>query len=92
MYVLSTDIEGSTGAFALDDDYGSKVVYFFKEYDDADRYLGLLEAENYIPMKVIEIDDDVAIKACESYNHMYAIITPDDVVIPPRENVVYKKN
>jgi hypothetical protein len=92
MYILSPDKEGESGAFAVDDDYGVKVVYLFQEYDDADRYLGLLEAENYPPMKVVEVENQVAIRACEMYNHRYVVIKPDDVVIPPRENVTYRKN
>ena len=92
MYILSADIEGDSGAFAVDDDYGLKVIYFFEEYDDAESYLGLLEAEDYPPMKVVEIENDVAIKACDVYNHRYVVIKPDDVVIPPRENAVYSKD
>ena len=92
MYILSADIEGESGAFAVDDDYGLKVIYFFEEYDDADRYLGLLEAEDYPIMKVVEIEDDVAIKACTVYNHRYVVIKPDDVVIPPKLNALYSKD
>ena len=32
---------------------------------------------------VIEIDKDLAIKACEMYNYNYSVITPNDIVIPP---------
>ena len=92
MYILSADTDGESGAFAVDDDYGLKVIYFFEEYDDADRYLGLLEAEDYPSMKVVEIENEVAIKACDVYNHRYVVIKPDDVVIPPRENAVYSKD
>jgi hypothetical protein len=91
MYVLSSDTEGAAGAFAVDDDFGMKVIYFFTEYDDADRYLGLLEAEDYPPMKIMEFENDVAIKACELYNYKYVVIKPEDVVIPPREYAVHKK-
>lgn len=92
MYILSADSEGDSGAFAVDDDYGLKVIYFFEEYDDAERYLGLLEAEDYPPMKVVDIENDVAIKACKMYNHRYVVIKPDDVVIPPKLNVTLSKD
>jgi len=92
MYILSDDIEGESGAFAVDDDYGLKVIYFFEEYDDAEGYLGLLEAEDYPPMKVVQIENDVAIKACTVYNHRYVVIKPDDVVFPPKLNVIYSKD
>jgi hypothetical protein len=84
MYILSADNGEDTGAFAVEDDYGLKVIYFFEEEDDAERYLGLLEAEDYPAMKIIEIDRDVAIKACQLYNYRYVVIKPDDFVIPPR--------
>lgn len=84
MFILSSDNEENPGAFALDDDYGTKVIYFFEEEDDADRYLGLLEADDYPPMKVVEIEKDVAIKACKLYNYKYVIIKTDDFLIPPK--------
>ena len=34
-------------------------------------------------MSTIEIDKDLAIKACEMYNYNYSVITPNDIVIPP---------
>jgi hypothetical protein len=92
MYILSADTEHESGAFAVEDDFGIKVIYFFTDYDDADRYLGLLEAEDYPPMKVLEVENEVAIKACEMYNYKYAVIKSEDVVITPRGNVVFKKN
>ena len=56
----------------------------FEDYDDAERYAGLLHADDYPEMSVIEIDDDVTIRTCEVYGYKYVIITPDDFVIPPR--------
>ena len=37
-------------------------------------------------MIVIEVDGRLAIRTCRMYNYKYAIITPDDIVIPPRSN------
>jgi hypothetical protein len=37
-------------------------------------------------MDVVEVDDELAIKTCKHYNYKYAVITPDDIVIPPRLN------
>jgi hypothetical protein len=34
-------------------------------------------------MHVIEIEDEVIIKTCESYGYQYTIITENDIVIPP---------
>lgn len=73
------------GAYAVRDSYGDKTLYFFQDEDDAERFLGLLEAEDYQDMEVVEIDPELAIKTCHEYNYKYAIITPDDFVIPPRK-------
>ena len=36
-------------------------------------------------MEVVEVDEDVAIKACEVYNYKYTVITANDIVIPPEQ-------
>jgi hypothetical protein len=36
-------------------------------------------------MEVVEVDPELAINTCHQYNYKYAIITPDDFVIPPRK-------
>ncbi len=33
----------------------------------------------------VEVDDELAIKTCKMYNYKYAVITPDDIVIPPKD-------
>ena len=38
-------------------------------------------------MKVIEVDDDIMIKTCELHGHRYTVITANDVVIPPEDEV-----
>ena len=68
------------------DDDGERSLYLFEEEDDALRYGGLLEAEDYPPMDVVEIPNELAIQTCMVYNYNYVIITEDDFVIPPREN------
>ena len=42
---------------------------------------------DYPKMKVIEIEDDIMIKTCELHGHKYAIITPDDIIVPPDEGM-----
>ena len=37
-------------------------------------------------MEVVEVDEDVAIKACEMYNYKYTIVTPNDFVMPPLQD------
>lgn len=86
MYILAISGKEDQGAYAVIDDDGEQAVYFFEEEDDAERYAGLLEAEDYPPMSVVEIDPDLAIKTCEYHDYNYVIITNNDFVIPPRND------
>jgi hypothetical protein len=36
-------------------------------------------------LSVVEVDDELALKACDAYNYKYAVIGPEDIVIPPEE-------
>ena len=58
----------------------------FEEEDDAERYKLMLESDEDSKMNVIEIDDALAIMTCKRYNYKYAVITPNDIVIPPKVN------
>lgn len=85
MYMI-TPYGDEDGAYAVANDYGERTLYFFQDEEDAERFVGLLEAdEEDLEMEVVEIDPELAIKACHQYNYKYAIITPDDFVIPPRK-------
>ena len=86
MYILTIKGKEQEGAYAVSDDDGERSLYLFEEEDDALRYGGLLEAEDYPPMDVVEIPNELAIQTCMVYNYKYVIITEDDFVIPPREN------
>ena len=83
MYML-TPYGDEDGAYAVVNKYGDKTLYFFQDEDDAERFVGLLEADDHPEMEVVEIDPELAIKTCHKYNYKYAIITPDEFVIPPR--------
>ena len=39
-----------------------------------------------------EVDEEVAIKACEVYNYKYSIISTNDFVIPPKQDDSVQKN
>jgi hypothetical protein len=86
MYLLTLKGRKEDGAYAVSDRYGEKVLFFFEDEDDAVRYaLMLKDDEEYNKeMEVIEVDDDLAIKTCKTYNYKYAVITPDDIVVPPK--------
>lgn len=89
MYMLASNNRTNPGAFAVEDEMGRKTIYLFEQEDDAQRYLGLLEADDYPSMKLVEIEEELAIKSCERYNYFYQVITPDDILIPPRQNAIY---
>ncbi len=92
MFILTIRGQEEEGAYAVADQDGERALYMFEEEDDAIRYGGLLEAEDYPPMTVVEVEDQLAIKTCNVYNYRYVIISEDDFVIPPRENDFIQKN
>ena len=61
-----------------------KVLFLFEEEDDAERYAMQLEDSEEAEMDVVEVDDALAIMTCKRYNYKYAVVTPNDIVIPPR--------
>jgi len=83
MFLLTEKDKKEEGAYAVKDKYGSKVLFMFEEEDDAQRYLCMLEELDYPEMEVTEVNPQVAIMACDHLDYNYAIITPDDIVIPP---------
>ena len=84
MFLLTLRDKKEEGAYAVDDGYGDKVLFLFEQEDDAERYAMMLELEKDgdKEMDVIEVDDDLAIKTCRMHNYKYAVITPNDIVIP----------
>jgi hypothetical protein len=86
MFLLTLKDRKDDGAYAVQDQYGEKVLFLFEEEDDAVRYALMLEddEEYQKEMEVVEVDDELAIKTCKTYNYKYAVITPDDIVIPPK--------
>lgn len=73
------------GVYSVINEFGDHVIYMFEEEDDAERYLGLLEASEDVPeLRVLEFNPEVIIKVCEDRGYKYTIIKPDDIVVPPR--------
>ena len=83
MFLLTLKDRKDDGAYAVQDQHGHKVLFLFEEEDDAVRYAMMLEENGCPEMHVIEIEDDVMINTCEIHDYRYAIITPNDIVIPP---------
>ena len=87
MYLLTLRDKKDDGAYAVQDKYGHKVLFLFEEEDDAERYLGLLweNDDNHKKLNVVEVDDELAMKACDAYNYKYCVIKSEDIVIPPKQ-------
>ena len=86
MYLLTLKHRQDDGAYAVLNRYGEKVLFMFEEEDDAERYAMMLNDDEDANLNVIEIEDKVAIQTCKLYNYKYAVITPNDIVVPPPKN------
>jgi len=87
VFLLTLKDRKDDGAYAVQDKKGNKVLFLFEEEDDADRYAMMLaEEEDDVEMDVVEVDGALAIRTCRMYNYKYAVITPNDIVIPPKLN------
>jgi hypothetical protein len=92
MFILALKEKEDEGAYSVESDDGEKALYLFEDRDDAERYIGLLEADDHPQMTTVEIEDEKAIKTCEMYGYHYVIITPNEFVIPPRKNDFVQTN
>ena len=88
MWLLTLRDRRSEGAYAVHDENGDKVLFMFESQDDAERYAMMVEEDDIKPksMDVIEIAGELAIRTCKMYNYKYAVITPDDFVMPPKND------
>jgi hypothetical protein len=84
MFLLTLKDRKDDGAYAVQNRYGEKVLFLFEDEDDAERYAMMLEDQEETEMDVVEVDDELAIMTCKRYNYKYAVVTPDDIVIPPK--------
>ena len=85
MYILALQGKENEGAYAVNTDKDKPLVYMFLDNDDAVRYAGLLEAEDFPEMSVVEVSDREIIQTCVAHGHEYYVVTPDDIVVPPRD-------
>ena len=69
-----------------------KVLFFFEEQSDAERYAMMLETENDEPVEPVEVDPDLAIKTCIVKGVNYVVITKDDLVVPPLSSMILFEN
>ena len=89
MFILTIHGKETEGAYSVQDDEGEHILYLFEEEDDAVRYAMMLEDSGSPKMHVIEVEDEVMSKTCESHDYNFAVITPNDIVVPPSTNHDY---
>ena len=92
MFLLTLKDRKDDGAYAIHNRHGDKVLVLFEEEDDAARYALQLEDQEETEMEVVEVDGELAIKTCKLYNYKYAVVTPNDIVIPPKLNDNFSEN
>ena len=84
MFILTLKDKKEQGADAVQDGYGNHVLFLFEEEDDAERYAMMLHEQDDKEMDLVEVEDELALRTCKMYNYKYSIITPNDIVIPPK--------
>ena len=83
MFVLTLE-NHADGVYSVFDEDKNRVIPIFQLFDDAERYLTMLEdITEYPSMRVVEMEDHVIIAACQDRGQKFSIITPDDFIIPP---------
>ena len=93
MFLLTLKDKKDDGAYAVSDDFGEKVLFLFEQEDDAVRYAMMMReiaGNEETPMDVVEVDAELAIRTCKVYNYKYAVITPNDFVMPPKNDNISK--
>lgn len=86
MHILTIKGKEEKGAYSVSDEIGEKVLYIWEEEDDAIRFAMMLENEGYPKMDIVEVEEEMLIKTCETHDYSYTIITKNDFVIPPEKN------
>ena len=82
MFVLTDKKTG--GIYAVNSKDLSKTVTVFEDSDDAERYVGLLQADDYDEdLEVTEVDQDVIAINCNTYGYTYSVVKKDDLIVPP---------
>jgi hypothetical protein len=82
MFVLTDKKSG--GVYAVNNNDDVKTVHMFQQKEDAQRYMHLLEANDYSQqLDLMEIDVDAVAINCEKFGYQYSIVSKNDLIIPP---------
>lgn len=88
MYILCLKGKEDEGAYAISNKTGDRILLMFEEEDDAVRYAGLLEADDFAPLVAVEVDTQGMIEMCDRSGYEYTVVSPDELIIPPSTNLL----
>lgn len=88
MYVIGMERDGNQGAYSITNEYDEQVILLFDMYEDAERYLGMLNEMdikeiNFENLSIIEYDEEMVVKTCKLVGFKYCKVTKDDLLVPP---------
>jgi hypothetical protein len=86
MYILCLKGKENEGAYAISNSNNDRILLLFSEVEDAERFAGLLEADDFPQLVSVEVDDESMIEMCEETGYLYTIVSPDELIIPPSHN------
>ena len=87
MFILASKNSAEQGAYAVENQEGENVLFFFEQEDDADRYAMLLMADEDRSLSVVEVEEGLAIRTCKMYNYRYAAVSYTHLTLPTRIRV-----
>ena len=83
LFNANTDNEG---IYTLEIE-GNNIIVAFEQEDDAIRYAGLLEAQDFLSPTVERIDSRDLEEFCKESNYDLNIVPTDALLVPPEKNV-----
>jgi hypothetical protein len=83
MFVIVLKDEAEKGAFSIINEYDEKVVLFFEQFDDAERYKMMLSEMGVNNLDIVNYDEDLLIRTCEFVGFKFSKISSYDFVVPP---------
>jgi predicted urease superfamily metal-dependent hydrolase len=83
MFVITLASENEKGAFSVINEMGEKVILFFEDKDDAERYSLMLNEMGIDELNIVEHEEEMLIKTCKLVGFKYSKISSHDFVIPP---------
>jgi hypothetical protein len=83
-FIITLKDDPERGSFSVRDEFDNVVLYLFKNYDDADRFASLFEADHEdVELEVYEVNIHGLEAACGMYGYNYIVFSEDDIVVPP---------